>query len=352
MAESPLSDRLEQVTQAQAMVVGDFMKRRNVVACGVGYKITQGKLTDIPSVVVSVTKKESPENLPADDLIPDQVDSVLTDVIETGEIVAYSLDRQARQRPVRPGISVGHQSGSTGTFGCVVRRDDALFVLSNNHVLAYENQAEKGDFILQPGPADGGSLLDKIGVLSDFVALRFLESSTDSEAEGQSTEPSGCATLLSNLLSALSDLGQTKTADEVPLGPQLNYVDVAMARIDDSVSVDPRIVDVGGAPLGITEPELNMKVIKSGRTTGLTKAIILQIDVVVDVKYGSRKARFVNQIMTSPFSQPGDSGSLVLDYERNAVGLLFSGSGNIGVANPIQPVLTAMRAELVLEGEL
>ncbi len=352
MTESPLSGGLERVSQACAKVVGNFMKRRNVVACGVGYKITRGALTDIPSLVVSVTQKEPPERLGADDLIPDQVDDVLTDVIETGEIVAHSLDRQARQRPVRPGISVGHQSGSTGTFGCVVRRGGELFALSNNHVLAFENQAEKGDFILQPGPVDGGSLLDQIGALSDFVALRFLDSSTDSEAEGQSTEPSGCATLLNNLLSALSDLGQTKTAGEVPLGPQLNYVDVAVARLDDSVSVDPRIVDVGGAPLGIAEPELNMKVIKSGRTTGLTKATIIQVDVVVDVRYGSRKARFLNQIMTSPFSQPGDSGSLVLDYERNAVGLLFSGSDNITVVNPIQPVLTAMRAELVLEGEL
>ncbi len=352
MAELQLPGGFEYASQARARAVGDFMKRRNVIACGVGYKITHGEMTDIPSVVVSVTRKEPPETLNTDDLIPDQIDDVQTDVIETGEIVAHSLDRRARLRPVRPGISVGHQGGSTGTFGCVVRRDDALFVLSNNHVLASVNQAEKGDFILQPGPADGGSLLDQIGTLSDFVALRFLDSSTNSEAEGQSTEPSGCAVLLSNLLSALGDIGKTKTSEEVPLGPQLNYVDVALARLEDTVSVNPRIVDIGGAPLGIADPELNMKVIKSGRTTGLTKGVIIQVDVVVDVKYGNRKARFVDQIMTSPISEPGDSGSLVMDYERNAVGLLFSGSDNITVINPIRPVLKAMRAELVLEDEL
>jgi hypothetical protein len=352
VAELPLPGGLEYVSRARTRIAGDFMRRRNVVACGVGYKITHGELTDIPSVVVSVTHKESPETLNTGDLIPEQVDDVLTDVIETGEITACSLDRRTRLRPVRPGISVGHQGGSTGTFGCVVRRDGALFILSNNHVLASVNQAEKGDFILQPGPADGGSLLDQVAKLTDFVTLRFIDGAADSQSETQSTEPQGCAVLLNNLLSALGDIGQTKTADEVPLGPQLNYVDVALARLEETVSVNPRIVDIGGAPLGIAEPELNMKVIKSGRTTGLTKGVIIQVDVVVDVKYGNCTARFVDQIMTTPLSEPGDSGSLVMDYERNAVGLLFSGSDNITVINPIRPVLKAMRAELVLEDEL
>jgi hypothetical protein len=52
--------------------------------------------------------------------------------------------------------------------------------------------------------------------------------------------------------------------------------------------------------------------------------------------------------MTTPFSQQGDSGSLVLDFERKAVGLLFSGSPQITVINPIASVLSALDAELVV----
>ena len=90
-----------------------------------------------------------------------------------------------------------------------------------------------------------------------------------------------------------------------------------------------------------------MRVVKSGRTTGITEAQIVQIDVTVNVKYGDLVARFANQIMTTPFSQQGDSGSLVLDFERRAVGLLFSGSPQITVLNPIDAVLSALDAELV-----
>jgi hypothetical protein len=39
-----------------------------------------------------------------------------------------------------------------------------------------------------------------------------------------------------------------------------------------------------------------------------------------------------------------------MDYERNAVGLLFSGSEMVTVINPIDLVLKALKADLVLAG--
>ncbi|HLV43953.1 MAG TPA: hypothetical protein VKY39_03285, partial [Aggregatilineales bacterium] len=97
---------------------------------------------------------------------------------------------------------------------------------------------------------------------------------------------------------------------------------------------------------------LRKRVIKSGRTTGLTRAQILQIGVTVDVQYGERVARFTNQIMTSTLSDRGDSGSLVMDYKRRAIGLLFSGSSTVSVVNPIHSVLEALGVELVTEDVL
>lgn len=78
--------------------------------------------------------------------------------------------------------------------------------------------------------------------------------------------------------------------------------------------------------------QLGMVVQKSGRTTGHTMGTVDLLNVAITVGYGaSRTARFVNQFRVfnpqSPFSAPGDSGSLVTTAPDNeAVGLLFAGS--------------------------
>jgi hypothetical protein len=348
--------QIAQVARVRKQVTQDFMGRRNVVACGVGYKIKGEQQTDIPSVVVSVIRKEPPEDLSPEDLIPKTVNEVPTDVIETGAIVAYGLDRRIAMRPVRPGVSIGHQNGSGGTLSCIVRRGAEYFMLSNNHVLALINEAKPGDPILQPAPADGGTALDIVGQLAEFIPIRFLgeDSVADLLPETQQ-DARGClasiSSILAQLLRDLKGLQRPTTAGPAPIKPLevFNYVDAALASPIDFALLDPDIVDLGGPPTGIALPRLGMPVIKSGRTSALTQGIITQLDVTVDVQYNSRIARFVDQIMVTPLSQPGDSGSLVLDYERRAVGLLFSGSAHVSVVNPIEAVLAALHVELVTE---
>ena len=43
----------------------------------------------------------------------------------------------------------------------------------------------------------------------------------------------------------------------------------------------------------------------------------------------------------APFSQPGDSGSLIVDDSRHPVALLFAGDGRYTLGNPINDVLAA-----------
>lgn len=340
--------QFSQVIQTCQQVAHSFLNRRNVVACGVGFKIKGVEQTCIPSIVVSVTRKERPETLASSDMIPKMIQNVATDVIETGEIEALGLDRRLALRPVRPGVSIGHSDGTTGTLACIVRRGDQRFILSNNHVLARLNEAKLGDSILQPGTADGGTSLDAIGKLVMYAPVRFLEQmpTTEAAASAQSTEAQGCSGWLRLLLDALGSLGRPTTVSPIPAVPD-NHVDAALVAPLGNILLDPNIIDIGGPPVGTVEPQLGMSVVKSGRTTGLTEARIVQIDVTVNVKYGDQMARFANQIMTTPFSQPGDSGSLVLDFERRAVGLLFSGSSQITVINPIKSVLSAFDVELV-----
>ena len=47
-------------------------------------------------------------------------------------------------------------------------------------------------------------------------------------------------------------------------------------------------------------------------------------------------------------SQPGDSGSAVLDMDKRVVGLLFAGSDATTIINPIDAVLAALNVQAVL----
>jgi hypothetical protein len=88
-----------------------------------------------------------------------------------------------------------------------------------------------------------------------------------------------------------------------------------------------------------------MSVRKSGRTTGFSTGEIQVLDATVNVSYGTgRVAQFENQIVTDPISQGGDSGSLLVAGDAlRAVGLLFAGSDQTTIHNPIQAVRKTSR---------
>jgi hypothetical protein len=348
----PLQALLGPIFQARRQASPGFLAKDNVVACGVGYKIKGTQQTSTPSVIVSVTRKVPPDQLHPSALIPSTIQDVPTDVVETGEITGLAVSRTTAMRPARPGISVGNATGTTGTIGCIVRRGDQLFILSNNHVLGNLNDAHPGDPILQPGTADGGTLSDQVGTFIQLTPISFMNeaqaAAAASSAGAQSAEPSGCAAILQTLLKNLSNPQNHSTViAPPPTATPANLVDAAIAAPMNNSLLDPNIVDIGSPPQGIAAAKLGMQVFKSGRTSGVTEGIVTQVDVDVSVKYGDQVARFSNQIMMTPFSQPGDSGSLILDFQRNAVALLFSGSNLVTVATPIQVVLTALNIELV-----
>ena len=62
------------------------------------------------------------------------------------------------------------------------------------------------------------------------------------------------------------------------------------------------------------------------------------LNATVNVSYGvGQVARFENQIVTTAMSQGGDSGSLLVAGDAlHAVGLLFAGSEQATIHNPIQ----------------
>jgi hypothetical protein len=314
------------------MVLG----KANVVGVGTGYKSVRGRSTDELCVVALVRRKIPRAGLDPKELIPTELDGVSTDVQEIGEPRAFQA-RTDRWRPAPGGVSLGHFQVTAGTFGAIVRDrtvGDRL-ILSNNHVLANSNAAQPGDAILQPGAADGGwEDGDTIARLERFCPIVF------------SSGPPTCslANAYASFGNIIADLvGSKHRVQAYWSDPQAaNRVDAAVARPLNDLDVLDEILDIGEVS-GTTPAQLGMTVRKSGRTTGFTTGQITVLDTTVDVRYGDSTARFEGQIVSTPMSQPGDSGSLlVAGNSLMATGLLFAGSEQATIFNPIEDVLTCL----------
>jgi hypothetical protein len=266
---------------------------------------------------------------------------VNVDVIQVGEIRAHA-SRTERVRPAPGGVSLGHYKITAGTLGCVVRdrSTNLRLILSNNHVLANSNDATPGDAILQPGPVDGGSPAnDTIATLERFCPIDFGSEPGDCSLAGSYAS-------LGNAIAAL--LGSKHRLDVYRSNPQaINLVDAAVARPVNDGDVLDEILEIGTVQ-GTLEATLGMPLRKSGRTTGFTTGEVTLLNATISVSYGTGKtARFENQIVAGAMSQGGDSGSLVVHgTELKAVGLLFAGSNQSTIINPIQAVLDCLQVSI------
>jgi hypothetical protein len=128
--------------------------------------------------------------------------------------------------------------------------------------------------------------------------------------------------------------------------PGENLVDAALARPLNPAQFVAEIFKIG-IPAGVAEATLGTPVQKTGRTTGFTQGRITQIDVTTSVDYNGRAAMFTDQLMAGGMSEGGDSGSAVLDEDKNVIGLLFAGSPRATLINPIKTVLSLLNVEIV-----
>jgi hypothetical protein len=66
------------------------------------------------------------------------------------------------------------------------------------------------------------------------------------------------------------------------------------------------------------------------------------VDAEIKVNFEGKTALFIEQIVTEKMGIPGDSGSVVLNQEDEAVGLLFAGSDSVTIMNKMQNVRAAL----------
>ncbi len=340
----PMEDVRNLLKKANKELIG----KENVVATGVGFKKVNGQATDQLALICSVSSKKAKKFLTPRELIPSTIQNVPTDVHPTG-VIHILQDPKRKFRPAPGGVSIGHVNITAGTLGCYVHKNGVDYVLSNNHVLANSNDANPGDSILQPGPADGGRFPeDRFAELTVFIKINFI---TDGGGGGGGNDckiANGTAGFLNAIASILGS--KTRLVSEKRNNVQAgdNKVDCALARPLDKDWVKNEILQVG-AVAGIATGELGASVKKFGRTTEFTTGTIEQIDVTVNVSYGSNKvATFVDQLMTGGgMSAGGDSGSAVVNDQNEIVGLLFAGSSSNTILNRIQNVFTALDISLI-----
>ena len=277
------------------------MGRANIQGIGIGVKECCGHITGDICVKVFVREKLPMSKVHRSAKIPSQLPGITTDVEPVHEFRASLFTLRDRPR-ARCGVSISHPSVGAGSMGALVELNNGkLALLSNNHVIANENNAVVNQSrILQPGVRDGGNFhSDGVALLERFIPLNF---------------------------------GGT------------NLLDAAVAHTNFSlVSPTHFTYQLNPQPVAATAM---MFVIKNGRSTQGTGGMISAIGVNnMAVSYRSGTAFFDDQIVVKglqrqAFSLDGDSGALVVSaLTKQPVGLLFAGSPQQSLVTPIATVM-------------
>jgi hypothetical protein len=249
--------------------------------------------------------------------VPASIEGVKTKIEHVGTIHADPFGRpgsggsggtttyntKAYTRPLVAGTSTINttEGCAAGTIGCFVTipGDTNLYMLSNNHVFANENNGSVGNPIIQPGAYDQSC--NTTGRCGSLAAFKMIASAG-------------------------------------------NDIDAAIARVDDSLKSSVTGATIAGwkPASSYTAPTVGMAVTKVGRTSGVTTGTISAVNVTISVQYDLGVAQFTNQIyVKGQFIKAGDSGSLMVtnNSAHTPVGLCFAGSSSASFANPIGPVL-------------
>ncbi|AYF55425.1 hypothetical protein G8S21_10455 [Clostridium botulinum C] len=276
-----------------------FLNKRNVVGLGLGYKVKNGFYTNQLCLQVFVSRKYSENEINIKDKIPSMYKGILTDVKETGYFKACSLNKKIR--PVLGGYSISVYKGNEiyGTAGCVVTNGVNKFVLSTNHVLTKINKLYMHFPIIQPACVYGGTYSDTIATLHRYIPLHLFNGGE----------------------------------------PPINLTDCALGLLTNANIMNPEIAFIGKVTC-VKSPKLGIPVRKVGAMSELTEGIITSINANHTVTYTNGEvAFFKDQILTSNMAVKGDSGSILIDKNNCAIGLLFATTNNFTAYNRLTTVL-------------
>jgi len=286
---------------------------------------------------VYVSKKVPIEQLKVEDVIPQSIDGVPTDVVELGHVRAL-VDRTDFFRPLVMGISVSGGDVTAGTLSIPFKDAKGnIYLSSNAHVLvdnpSLPPEQITNPIIKQPGNYDikahGWNVDDPKFVVGEYIwhqQIHPLETSSCHIANFLSKTYNTLASLLRRKTRLVPILEVANKIDFAVFKPSVDYklevlelditnrkfIGLLFAGSDLSTIIckASNIVEAGYTPvIEWTNVKVNDTIFKSGRTTGVTSGIVTDDSGNVTVDYETFEAWFEDVIIASAMSKPGDSGS-------------------------------------------
>lgn len=203
--------------------------------------------------------------------------------------------------------------------------DYNILLVTAYHVLSRPNlKIYKGDYITYPSPHDireyyPSEGIEKfiIGVVYDWIKIKF--------------EP----------IHGIFPL---------TLFRHYNIGDVAVGKIISSIKLENKLIDTDKEVVGFSKDyHIGDIVYKDGRTSGLTKGVILSTNWSGWVYYGFKKAYMVNQILTRLDIRQGDSGSPLINEDYEIIGLCYAGTNNLCIATPAEVIIRELGIKQLLK---
>ncbi len=271
-----------------------------------------------PLVIKVYLKRENKKlcrMIPSHLRVPGLGEPVDIEIEYVGAIEAQSAYVR-HELPAKPGDAIGLKEVvfGTGTLGCLVqKRDNTRYILTAAHVIAMGEAISTDTLIYHPS----------------------VEMQGDQEA-----------TPIARLIDAIRPV--------IGIENFGNKLDAAIAKVLDPHSVDAAL-HVIGVPKGVGQPVSRfMPVHKVGAVTGYSSGRVIDLDAKIKVNYATGQAGFSGQVRCTDFTEPGDSGSLILNTDNEAVGLHLAGGIYRGQSSsyftPIQRVLGNLDVDLITNG--
>jgi len=317
-----------------------------------GKKKTNDIYKDDISIVIFVREKKKEEALSPDQMIPKSFEGYLIDVCVTEMCLPNICENENEYEIIQGGIQIVNKVSfpqGKGTLGCIVRRiqdrsRENVHLLSCKHVL-YAGGAAAGDSIYHPNPSKT--------TLGPIASGAFY-GNTPYTPPGI---PPGnffidCATARIDI--DCKTLGTTCTKDDIAYSESI--IDLGLNGVNTIRDVRSIINDISIC---------GQSVFKVGRTSGKTKGIVRCVNTpigflndfnnihsgfsiasnAIQIEFDSTSTPTGLNCMNHPFfTEPGDSGSLVLDDQNNAIGIVHGspvpgGSTGLSIVCHILPIL-------------
>ncbi len=330
-----------------------LLRLPHVTGVGFGWKETASEITGRCAWRVYVRRKLLRPALQVNDLVPAEIEGIVTDVVPALTAIPASVDVNTLPVPLCPGVTISNLRGllndkavdrnatGLGTLGFFAlvngcRRREVVLV-SNRHVLLAHG-AGRSDPIYRPMFSQSGETCVISRDMLEPIAEIVNEGAEANHHFQYPSEPAG---------DYFVDCASARLLDEEDVRTTLRFVsdgNVEETAVRSVARMHPLDVVGGRAP----------RVRKFGGATGLTTGRVVDVAAPVEAAGGPLRLRnLVIRGASGKFVEPGDSGALVLNERDQAIGLVWGRSdtdANVAYACHIHPVLDRLKVTMMAGG--